>query len=177
MERDTLLVICRSELALYWQRNMRPDYNTSPMRDANGNLLLLLSSAILRIRFENALYKTILLIADYFSMEVLIGTRFMSCQVKSIRCVEQKAKSSEVKIPLLGSAPERPMAETLESMEYQYNRPTTDTSTELMEFYPKVMYHNFALCKYVTLPHFTVVGVEVVTIISCLIHTESKHFS
>lgn len=45
-----------------------------------------LSAAIVRIRAESVVFKTIRLGTDYVSVSVLIGTRIISRPVRSIKC-------------------------------------------------------------------------------------------
>lgn len=47
------------------------------MTDENRNLLMILSAVNLRIRVRGAVYETLLLDAEYFTVKVLIGTRFL----------------------------------------------------------------------------------------------------
>lgn len=77
---------------------MCPDYEISPVGDANGNLQQISFSVIFRVRFGNAFYKTIFSVADYFNMEVLIGTRFMQYHVKSIRWNDQHVEITKSRI-------------------------------------------------------------------------------
>lgn len=67
-------VIHCSALPLSLQFFVCPNYEIPPVRDADGDLLQILSAVILRIQFVSAVYKTIFLVANYFNMVVRIGT-------------------------------------------------------------------------------------------------------
>lgn len=59
----------------------------------------------------------------------------MTHRVSFIFCIDRKVEFSRGKIPLLGSAPNEPIVQRLESMKNEYNRPTTDTLTGNMNCY------------------------------------------
>lgn len=78
------------------------------MENTNENFPQISSAIILRIRFECAVYKTILLIAEYFSVEVLFCTQFMSRKVNSICYIDLQVECTERKIPLQESTMDEP---------------------------------------------------------------------
>lgn len=155
---------------------MYPGYKIPPVRDANGNLLLILSAVIIRIRFESAVNKNIFLVANYFSVKELIGTRYMNHHVESIRCINRQVELTNRKHLPIGSAPYVPTIRGLESMEHDYSRLTAGKPSEKIDFYPDIMRHEVALCKHVTLFPYKQVWVTVVTNISDQIYTEPKTF-
>lgn len=67
-------IIRRSVVFLGWQRHVCPDYHISPVGDANKTSLQISLAAVLRLRFGSAVCKAIFLVADYFSLNVLICT-------------------------------------------------------------------------------------------------------
>lgn len=54
---------------------------------------------MLRILFGSAVYKIIFLAADYFSVDVLIGTQIMIREVNSICCIDQQVGFTKGKKP------------------------------------------------------------------------------
>lgn len=58
-----------------------------------------------------------------------------------------------------------------------YSGPATNPLTKKTDYCPDIMRHKIAICKQLTLPHYTQVRVKVVAKISGLMHTKSKNFS
>lgn len=67
------------------------------------NILQVASTVTLRLQFGGAVYTTIMPAADWFSVKMLIGTRFINCHVNSIPCIDRQMEITKGKIPLLGS--------------------------------------------------------------------------
>lgn len=84
---------------------MFPDYGIPRDEDDNGNFLHISSAVILRIRLRSAVFKTIFLLADYFSVEVLTSASFKNRHIDSDRCSDRQIEFNKGKIPLLESAP------------------------------------------------------------------------
>lgn len=61
-----------SSLSLAWNRHACPDYEISPRRDVNRNILQILTAVVLSVRFLIAFYKIGRSVADDFGVEVLI---------------------------------------------------------------------------------------------------------
>lgn len=98
-------IICHPALFVALWRQVCPDYEIFWVGNANLNSLQILSAVILSNQFYSAVYKTVFLIAVYFSAEVLIGTWFVSCLVKTVRGINQKVEFTKGKIPPLESTP------------------------------------------------------------------------
>lgn len=86
------------------------------MENAIGNLLQILADVITHIQFGSAAYWTVLLVADYFIVKVLIGTRLINRHVDSIRCINRQVKYVEGKIPLHDNAPNELTVKGMEFM-------------------------------------------------------------
>lgn len=69
-----------------------------------------------------------------------------------------------------------PTIKGLESMEDIYSGQTTNTTTEMMDFYPDLMRHVVVICKQVSLLIYTQAGVKVVTKTFGIVHTEHKRY-
>lgn len=132
-------IIYYQVLALSWQLPLRPENKISPSRNAKRNLIQILSKTILYKRFENAVYQTIFNVADYFSVEVPVGTIFLSCPFNSIFWIGRQVKFIKSSLPILKSTPNEFMAKELESTGENYNRLTRDKSIETMYFYLDTM--------------------------------------
>lgn len=102
------------------------------MIDDKENFLQILLAVNLRIQFGNAVYKTTILVATYFSMDVLIGTRFMDRHLNFNRCIDQQVQSIRGKRPLLESPMNVPTVPGLEFMDHEYRRLTRDKPTKKM---------------------------------------------
>lgn len=124
------IIIRRSALPLGWQCHVCSEDKISPAGNASESFLHILSVINLWIRFESDVYKKIFSIADYYSVEVVTGTWFMSRPFNSICCMEQQVELTKVKIPLFGSASNISMVKGLECMADYYSGPATDTSTK-----------------------------------------------
>lgn len=174
--RSKYNIIRHSSLSLGWRRHVCPDYKILLVEHASRNLLQIFSAVILWIWFESAVYRTNLLAADYFSMEIPIGTQFMHRHVSSMREMDRQMKFINSKALLLGGAPNKPTVRGSESMEDDCCEPPTDKRNKKMDFYPVIMRHKVAFCKHVTLHFCTQVRIKEVTNISSLVHTDPKSF-
>lgn len=67
-----------------WKRDVCADVTIPTVRDANGNVLQILSAVKFRNRFRSGVFKTAFSIADKFSAEVLIDNKIMNCHANSI---------------------------------------------------------------------------------------------
>lgn len=97
-------IIRCSAVPLAWQHLLCPNYKISPVEDANGNLLQISPAATQRSRFVIAVYKTIFLVADYFSVYVLIENRFLNRHFHSISCIDLQVDFVKAKLRIFGSA-------------------------------------------------------------------------
>lgn len=121
--------IRRPALLLGSQRHVRPNYKVHRAGNVIGNPLQNLSAVILLQWFSNGGYKTIVLVADYFSVKLLISTRFMSCHVTSIRTIVRNVEFFKgKKKPHFGSTPNEPKEKASEFIEGDYTGPTMDTA-------------------------------------------------
>lgn len=111
---------------------------------------------------------------NYFGAEVLVGSLFMDRQVRSIRCIDQEVKYTRGRIPLLESTMDERTVIGLESMDHEYNAPTSDTPAKKLEYYPDILRHKVPFCIHITLTPFTQVWVKAVTKTSGLIHLKPK---
>lgn len=91
------------------------------------------SAVIQHIRFGSAVYKITLPVGNYFSVEVLLGTRFMNFHGNYICCIDLRVEFTKCKIPLIESASTEPTVKGLESFEDNYSGPTVDTPTTKMD--------------------------------------------
>lgn len=101
-------IILRSAFPLGYQRRVCTHHKMFAEWDANGNLWQILSADIQDMQFEIAIYKTVLMVADNFSEEALIGSEIMNHHVNSICTTDREEKASKGKILLLGSVPNDP---------------------------------------------------------------------
>lgn len=71
---------------LGWQRHLCIDSKTIPVVDANGNFVRISWTAIQSIQFENAVFRTVFLIADFWSVEILFVTEATSRRATFMLC-------------------------------------------------------------------------------------------
>lgn len=114
-----------------------------------------------RIQFESDVHKPMFWDEDYFSAEVLVGTRFPTRLFNFICCINQPVEYTKRTIQFIGSAPNEPLGRRLESIE-DWIELTTGTQTEMIDLYPEIKPHNVALYKNFTLPRYAKTQVEVV---------------
>lgn len=147
--RTSALPLCRKP-------QVCPDYKIPPGWDANGNFLQTFSAVFKCIPFKIAVFKTILLVAEYFNVGVLTRTRFMNFYVTFICCcIDGQVEFTKSKILLLEKAPNELTVKELESIKDNYCGCTTDTSTTKVDYYSHIMCHKVALCEPVRLPPHT----------------------
>lgn len=108
--------IFRSVLSFGWHDHICLHYKIPPVADVNRSFLQILFAVVLRIRFEGSAYRTIFLVSDYFSREVLIGTHLTKHQFESICYINSQVAFTRDKIPLLESAYETPSLKGFESI-------------------------------------------------------------
>lgn len=77
-------ILCILALPHACSNYMQTGYKIDSVGQANKNLLQNSSAFILCKGLKSAVYKTILLIFDYFNMKELIGTQFISCLASNL---------------------------------------------------------------------------------------------
>lgn len=101
--------------------------NFLPDENANEKIAHILSAVILSITFESAIHKSVFLVVNRFSVDVLIGTSFINLHVNSILCIDQQVEFTNGSVLLLGNTSAEPTVNGLEFMEDDYIRRVTDT--------------------------------------------------
>lgn len=143
-------ILCTA-FSLGQQRHVISDYKVPTMKDALGNVLLILSAFILRIQFGSAAYRNIFLDAYHFRIEILFGTQLINLHINFNRCIDRQVGLTEGKIWILGSTPDKPVIKELKSIKYNYSGPTMDTSNRKVDFYAEIIRHKVAFSKHVDL--------------------------
>lgn len=95
------------------------------------------------------------LITDYLSAEVLIGTQFVNCHINSTRYIDRQVEFNLSMMLPLGSAPDEFMVKGLESMERDYSGPNMDKPTWKVDFYSDIIRDKASLCKHIALLSYT----------------------
>lgn len=81
-------IIRRSASPLVLERHVYLNYEIFPEEGASRNLLRIFLVVVLCIRFNSDLHETIFLVADYFTVDVLIDTRFRNIYDHYIHCID-----------------------------------------------------------------------------------------